>query len=352
MAGGATTLAGVNVNAGGDALLQGTTVTVTSVQDQFSGTNFGFSSSPLTNGTGSNSSFSAASDAPLSASPDRTLTTTDQTAIPAGSLNIVTTEGAATLASVNANIAAQRADRRRFDLNITDLQDTTSSTGFSVDIAIEANAAEAIAGTVEGVVEAIETGDAAAIVSSIPGANQVASTIAAIESGDGAAILGLGGPGAGALAQQINGATGGALNGQGTGTNFGQPFLDAAADTEPAVDVLQDAVDEAGTVDVRLGAQFTETNTSTSVGSTINVGGSANISANNLNLTGSNLNVTVTLPGPGTAGVNTFDSFSAGGGVTVGFDAVNQDVRWRRRQLLRTARRPPSSTPALPPAAR
>ena len=341
VAGGATTLAGVNVNAGGDALLQGTTVTVTSVQDQFSGTNFGFSSSPLTNGTGSNSSFSAASDAPLSASFNQTesLTTTDQAELnTGGSLNIVTTEGAATLASVNANIGgnlnAQIADGS--DLNITDLQDTTSSTGFSVDIAIEANAAEAIAGTVEGVVEAIETGDAAAIVSSIPGANQIASTIAAIESGDGAAIIGaLGGPGAGALAQQINGATGGALNGQGTGTNFGQSFLDAAADTEPAVDVagLQDAVDEAGTVDVRLGAQFTETNTSTSVGSTINVGGSANISANNLNLTGSNLNVTgdsnLDLAGSlnVTAGVNTFDSFSAGGGVTVGFDAVNQDVR-------------------------
>ena len=341
VAGGATTLAGVNVNAGGDALLQGTTVTVTSVQDQFSGTNFGFSSSPLTNGTGSNSSFSAASDAPLSASFNQTesLTTTDQAALnTGGSLNIVTTEGAATLASVNANIGgnlnAQIADGS--DLNITDLQDTTSSTGFSVDIAIEANAAEAIAGTVEGVVEAIETGDAAAIVSSIPGANQVASTIAAIESGDGAAIIGaLGGPGAGALAQQINGATGGALNGQGTGTNFGQSFLDAAADTEPAVDVagLQDAVDEAGTVDVRLGAQFTETNTSTSVGSTINVGGSTNVSANNLNLTGSSLNVTgdsnLDLAGSlnVTAGVNTFDSFSAGGGVTVGFDAVNQDVR-------------------------
>ena len=341
VAGGSTTLAGVNVNAGGDALLQGTTVTVTSVQDQFSGTNFGFSSSPLTNGTGSNSSFSAASDAPLSASFNQTesLTTTDQAQLnTGGSLNIVTTEGAATLASVNANIGgnlnAQIADGS--DLNVTDLQDTTSSTGFSVDIAIEANAAEAIAGTVEGVVEAIETGDVAGIVSSIPGANQVASTIAAIESGDGAAILGaLGGPGIGALAQQIDGATGGALNGQGTGTNFGQSFLDAAADTEPAVDVasLQGAVDDAGTVDVRLGAQFTETNTTTSVGSTINVGGSANISANNLNLTGSNLNVTgdsnLDLAGSlnVTAGVNTFDSFSAGGGVTVGFDAVNQDVR-------------------------
>ena len=341
VAGGSTTLAGVNVDAGGDALLQGTTVTVTSVQDQFSGTNFGFSSSPLTNGTGSNASFSAASDAPLSASFNQTesLTTTDRVALnTGGSLNIVTTEGGATLAAVNANIGGnlntQIADGS--DLNITDLQDTSSSTGFSVDIAIEANAAEAIAGTVEGVVEAIETGDVNAIVSSIPGANQVASTIAAIESGDGAAILGaLGGPGVGALAQQINGATGGALNGQGTGTNFGQSFLDAAADTEPAVDVasLQGAVDDAGTVDVRLGAQFTETNTVTSVGSTINVGGSANISANNLNLTGSSLNVggdsNLDLAGSLNvqAGVNSFDSFSAGGGVTVGFDAVNQDVR-------------------------
>ena len=106
-------------------------------------------------------------------------------------------------ANIGGNLNAQIADGS--DLNITDLQDTTSSTGFSVDIAIEANAAEAIAGTVEGVVEAIETGDAAAIVSSIPGANQVASTIAAIESGDGAAILGaLGGPGAGALAQPVS----------------------------------------------------------------------------------------------------------------------------------------------------
>ena len=97
-----------------------------------------------------------------------------------------------------------------------------------------------------------------------------------LSPGDGAAIIGaLGGPGAGALAQQITGATGGALNGEGTGTNFGQSFLDASANTEPAVDVagLQGELEEAGTVDVRLGAQYTETNTTTSVGSTINVGG-------------------------------------------------------------------------------
>ena len=340
-AGGSTTLAGVNVNAGGDALLQGTTVTVTSVQDQISGTNFGFSSSPLTNGTGSNSSFTAESDAPLSASfsqTESTITTDRVDLNTGGNLNIVTTEGSATLAAVNANVAGNlnTAIADGSDLNITELQDTTSSTGFSVDVSIDANAAEAIAGTVEGVVEAIETGDAAAIVSSIPGANQIASTIAAIESGDGAAIIGaLGGPGAGALAQQINGATGGALNGEGTGTNFGQSFLDASANTEPAVDVaaLQGAVDDAGTIDVRLGAQFTETNTTTSVGSTINVGGSANISANDLNLTGSSLAVTgdtnLDLTGDLNvlAGTNTFDTFSAGGGVTVGFDAINQDVR-------------------------
>ena len=341
VAGGSTTLAGVNVNAGGDALLQGTTVTVTSVQDQISGTNFGFSSSPLTNGTGSNSSFTAESDAPLSASfsqTESTITTDRVDLNTGGNLNIVTTEGSATLAAVNANVAGNlnTAIADGSDLNITELQDTTSSTGFSVDVSIDANAAEAIAGTVEGVVEAIETGDAAAIVSSIPGANQIASTIAAIESGDGAAIIGaLGGPGAGALAQQINGATGGALNGEGTGTNFGQSFLDASANTEPAVDVaeLQGAVEDAGTIDVRLGAQFTETNSTTSVGSTINVGGSANISANDLNLTGSSLAVTgdtnLDLTGDLNvlAGTNTFDTFSAGGGVTVGFDAINQDVR-------------------------
>ena len=187
VAGGSTTLAGVNVNAGGDALLQGTTVTVTSVQDQISGTNFGFSSSPLTNGTGSNSSFTAESDAPLSASfsqTESTITTDRVDLNTGGNLNIVTTEGSATLAAVNANAAGNlnTAIADGSDLNITELQDTTSSTGFSVDVSIDANAAEAIAGTVEGVVEAIETGDAAAIVSSIPGANQIASTIAAIES--------------------------------------------------------------------------------------------------------------------------------------------------------------------------
>ena len=70
-------------------------------------------------------------------------------------------------ANIGGNLNAQIADGS--DLNVTDLQDTTSSTGFSVDIAIEANAAEAIAGTVEGVVEAIETGDVAGIVQLDPG---------------------------------------------------------------------------------------------------------------------------------------------------------------------------------------
>ena len=153
---------------------------MTSVQDQFSGTNFG-SLQPADERHRVNSSFSAASDAPLSASFRQTRSLALQPgAAEHWRQSQYRHHRAATLASVNANIGgnlnAQIADGS--DLNVTAFRTTSSTT--SVDLAIEANAAEAIAGTSRALSGPSRQGVAGVVAH--PRRQPVASTIAAVGS--------------------------------------------------------------------------------------------------------------------------------------------------------------------------
>jgi len=356
--GGDAELVGVDLTVGGDASIEAEDVRIASAQDvvETRGGSVGLAvvnpgdilnseESPLSVGVELSDSVAVAERSQVNVGGNLSLNARSGDAIIAGADGDV--DGDVSLIAANGEAGFQ------------ELRDEVNTTSVGIDLSVSSalgSTGGGLAGIAEGTIEAIESGDGYALLNQIPGVQQVATLAAGIESGDVTQIVAGISPISGQLVSAIDQ---GALDGRisetsraqgGTGGTGAQSFLQRLQDSggqQPSTTPLGDVVEASsvgdiasgsnllevnGDIDARLGVEVTTTQSDSSNGNNFQIGGDLLQEGRTVTQIGSDIDVggdavlrgdQVTIE----AGVDRLSSQTTTAGVTVGFDAVNQDVK-------------------------
>ena len=356
--GGDAELVGVNLTAGGDASIEAEDVRIASAQDivETRGGSVGLAvvnpgdilntdESPLSVGVELSDSRAVA---------ERSQVNTG------GNLSVNARSGDAIIAGVDGNVEGNVSlTAANGESGFQELRDEVNTTSVGVDLSVSSalgSTGGGLAGIAEGTIEAIESGDGYALLNQIPGVQQVATLAAGIESGDVTQIVAGITPIGGQLLTAIDqSALGGQISAnsraqggtEGTGAQAFLQNLQSSGNNSPAVTPLGNIVEGSSVgdiaagadiveldtgIDARLGVEVTTTQSDTSNGNNLQIGGNLVQEGQTVSQIGSDINVDgdATLRGGQVAieaGVDRFSSQTTTAGVTVGFDVANQDVK-------------------------